>query len=220
MVDQTRIDAHQVVAEVLWSQAFNRDKQAVVKANNLAFKVVAALKREGLITGTSQADAEEILKKYGRTHDEPPVRGISHLVAEALVLLSLPLVHRDTVRALMPEAAAKAGKNTINMQFGRALRKFNGWKWIDRRDDGTIAVLNRDALVEWFSAAQDLNDYRAATTLDLVGAAARLKTDLTGGHDEIRRRELLAIKRLMESAAGAITNERGTVRAVPKSRAL
>lgn len=220
----TRVDATDVIAEVLWSRLFGRDHRAVRKARSTAEDVVVALRREGLITGTQAPDADGILDavaNYAAQFGEAPRRGISHLVAEALVLLDLPTVHRDVIGSLLPDVGTPNVKNTVKMQFSRALRKFHGWKWIDRGADGLITILDRDALVRWFTIAEDTDAYRAATSLNLAGAIQRMKaTAESGGIDELRRQELLAMQRLMASAPGAATNERGTVRVVPRANVI
>ena len=214
-IPAARVDAGDVVAEILWSRLYDRDPAAVAKARHIATYVVAALKREGLITGTQVADADGIInatvEKAAKFSDgEAPRRGISHLVAEALVLLDLPVVHRDVILLLMPKVDRRLTTSTVGMQFGRALRKFHNWKWINRGEDGLIAVLDRAALVQWFAIAEDADDNHAATTLDIVGAVHAMKA--ADSTDELRRRELQAIQRLMQSAPGSTTHGRGQVR--------
>lgn len=218
-VPTARVDAQDVVTEILWSRLYDRDQGAVVKARHMAAYVVAALKREGLITGSRVADADEVinstLEKAAKfSNGEAPRRGVSHLVAEALVLLNLPVVHRDVLVLLMPRVDGRLTTSTVGMQFGRALRKFHNWKWINRGEDGLIAVLDRAALVQWFAIAEDLDDDRAAITLDIVGAVRAMKA--ADNTDELRRQELQAVERLMRTVLGATTNERGQVRLLAK----
>lgn len=217
-----RVDAQELITEVIWSQVYKRDNNAVSRARTVATAIVSALRREGLITGTVAVSSEQVLAavvNYAGQFGEAPKRGISHLVAEALVLLDLPVVHRDVLQALMPEIDVSHTKSTVAMLFGRAIQKFHRWAWINRTDDGLITVLDRDALTKWFEIAEDVNEKRAATTFDIAKAVRKINADFAAGMtDELRRRELAAIQRLMESAPGAVTNERGTVRIVPKSR--
>lgn len=215
----TMTAARQVVTETVWTHAYSRDKTAAGRAEYVASAVVLALRREGLLTGSRVADSDEILDKYASKFGDAPIRGISHLVAQALVLLNLPAVQRDTLRALMPEDGTRAAKKTVGMQFNRALRKFHLWKWIDRGEDGTVTVIDGESLATWFAMAKDPTERRGVATLDIAAAVARLNRaaeDL----DEGRRRELLALQRLMQDAPGAVTNARGHVRVVPKSSPL
>lgn len=217
----TRADTRHLITEIIWSRAYNRDHTKVRQAELIADAITHALRREGLITGTSPANAAEIINTYATRFKEPPIRGISHLVAQALVLINLPTVHRDTLRALMPQAKTRATKTTVGMQFNRALRKFSSWRWITRSDDGLIGVEDVEALANWFTIAVDATNDRAATTLDLARAITHLHDTIAAGDaDELRRQELMALHRLMQTAPGAITRERGRVRVTPKSNPL
>ncbi len=221
---RVRSEAADLIAEVVWAQAFNKAPQAVPRARAIGHEVVRQLRREGLITGTKAVDSAEILeavKRQANERGEAPARGVSHLVAQALVLLNLNVVHQDTISALVPDIDAGPMKNTVQMAFRRALRKFNNWKWINKSDDGLITIVDRNALTTWFTMAEDVNAERAATTLNIARAVSRINAAiLAGDTGEVRRRELIAIKRVMESAPGSITNARGSVRAVPRSNPI
>lgn len=225
LIPTARADAADVIAEVLWHSVYNRDHSAAGTARNIASRVVLALRREGLITGTHVAVAGEVLDATvarAAQFGEKPARGISHLVAQALVLIDLPVVQRDVIASLMPDKdVTKGTKTTVAMALKRALRQFHKWKWIDRRDDDLIAVLDRESLTQWFEIAEDVTDRRAQTTLNIAKAVATLNAQIAAGDvDELRRQQLHVLQRLMETAPGSVTNERGKVRLVSKPRIL
>ena len=165
--------------------------------------------------------------------DGPPRRGIGDLVAVALVVLNLDVIHRSTVRALcpdkmMPRADGSMPKSKVNTQVNRAYRRFeaNGWA---RRDGAFVRVHDRAALRSWVEQGVDISDAHAATMLSVEQAAKRINTDLETGaavsgwdaatarrHAEVRRQELIALQRLMQAAP---TRSPG-VRIVPRGRAL
>lgn len=188
------------------------------KARFLAQRAVALLRDEDLIPGTgARVSAEARIDSLAR-NGMKPIRGISHLVAEAIVLLDLDEVHRDTIYSLLPDR--KESKEQAN----KAIRKFDQWGWIHRTQEGTIRVLDADGLTNWFTAAEDSSDAHARTVFN-VAAAIQLTNAATEASDsvsdrDLRRRELLAMRRLMETAPGSVTNARGTVRIVPKAATL
>lgn len=173
----------------------------------------------------------------GEFDDGPPRRGISDLVATALIALDLSTVRRATIRALCPNRGihretGQPTRNTITGQVNRALKRFEKNQWI-RREGPFIHILNRDGLKSWIDQGVDLTDERAAKMLAVAEAVAQINTDLDTGaavsgwdaalarrHAEVRRRELLALQRLMQSAPGSAPSGRGTVRLVHKASTL
>lgn len=165
--------------------------------------------------------------------DGPPVRGISDLVAVALVALRLDTVRRSTIRALCPQQGLhkETGRPvSIGPYVKSAIHRFEHRGWI-KRDGDFLHVLNRDGLSRWVDQGVDIADERAAVMLSLEAAVDRINTRLDEGravsgwdaettrrHAEVRRQELIALDRLMKAAPGA-TARRG-VRVVPKGRAL
>src|SRR4051812_4314821 len=86
----------------------------------------------------------------GGSSSGPPKRGVSDLVALALVVLDLPAVSRSTVRALVVAQTGCATSRSAGVAsaFRRSLRNFEQAGWIER-DDHSIHVRDRDALCRW-----------------------------------------------------------------------
>lgn len=169
--------------------------------------------------------------------DGPPRRGIGDLVAVALIALDLETVRRSTVRALLPSQTfhhetGEPTSNRIGQFINRALRRFERNDWISR-DGLFIHVHNRDGLRSWVDQGVDLTDERAARMLNVREAVEQINARLedgsaTSGWDaetarqyaEARRRELIAIQRLMRAAPNASGPGRTGVRIVPAARVL
>lgn len=167
--------------------------------------------------------------------DGPPMRGISDLVAVALVALDLDTVRRSTVRALLPAQGVQreTGESTkmpIRDYMRFALRRFERRQWI-RRDGAFVHVLSRSGLRAWVSQGVDISGDRAATMLAVQEAVRQINADLDSGalvsgwdaatrrrHAEVRRQELIALQRLMQATPGGTA--RPGVRIVPRGRAL
>ncbi len=220
-----RTDAFDVVTEVAWDRLYKRHPNGLKRARELAHHIVKELRREQLITGLLNiGSTEEILQSAvdkAAKEGEAPRRGVSHFAAEALVLLNLPTVHRDVVAALMPDIRSSEAKASVQVLFNRAIRKFDNFKWIRRDEDGTLAVLDPGALAQWFNIAEDGDGKRASTPFNIAKAILQLNTRFAAGNaDELHRRELHAIQRLMTSAPGSVTNERGAVRVLSQNRVL
>jgi hypothetical protein len=197
--------------------------------------------------------------------DEPPKWGVSHSIAYALAALNLDVVHRSTLRAMLPAGRIRGGvrdtapavsrkvstrrvnrmdsgsrrlidlgtatdfvptppkpkpkrTNVISEKFQDALLRFEREGWLSR---GTEYVLVRDrrALFDWATSAVPTDDIEiplelaiAQIDLDLQDAAR-----MTTAAVEQRRRELIALKRLMEEDFGA---GKGRVRLLPRSKPL
>lgn len=213
-----KADVQDVITEVLWKQFYNRDKAGVPKSREAARAIWLALCSEGLVEGQKATSGEDALAalRHSVTAGRIPFRGTSHHIAQALVLLDLPTVHRHVLEYLLPDVpgSSKDARTTV---VKAACRKFSAWGWIKRDDNGLIAVLDSDALAQWFEIAEEADERRAASTLDVVGAVQRLNKEIRSGNtDELRERELIALQRLMQTAPGSITNERGNVRLVAK----
>ncbi len=195
---------------------------------------------------------------------DEPKWGASHTLALALVALDLNVVHRATLRALLPAGRVQPGKlhddrtggrnvirrmngldgasrhlielgaradesmrvqadssNAMSEIFKKALKRFEVNEWITR---GSVYVLVRDkrSLLDWATSARQPESF----TLDLIAATQRIKDDLedldlTAKALEQRRKELLAIQRLMEQGYGSRNwSGRGSVRFLPRSRTL
>jgi hypothetical protein len=148
-------------------------------------------------------------------------RGISDLVAIALCALDLNKVHRRTIAALMPEGQ-RPGQ--VQMAFRRALRRFDQYGWIVRGEH-VVTVVNRPALLDWVKQGVDFDPARAAALLRVHVATKDIERLLLDKSEparetELRRRELLALKRLMEQAPGATPTGRGSVRLVPRGQVI
>jgi hypothetical protein len=83
-------------------------------------------------------------------------------------------------------------------------------------------VRDRRSLLDWATSAVPGSEIE----IDLNQAIDQIKADLDGADGlsakavEQRRRELLAIKRLMEQGFGMNWSGRGSVRLIPRSRVL
>ncbi|MGI5162745.1 hypothetical protein ACQEU3_47065 [Spirillospora sp. CA-253888] len=165
--------------------------------------------------------------------DGPGRRGISDLVALALVTLDLDTVRRSTIRALCPQQPApmtdgRIPKQTISTAINRACRRFELKGWISR-DDAFVRVHDRDALRSWIEQGIDVSDERAASLLTVGRAVEQINARLGEGtavsgwnaetarrHAEVRRQELIVLQRLMQAAP----TRQASVRVVPRGRAL
>lgn len=111
---------------------------------------------------------------------EPGKRGISHLVAEALLLLDLDVVLRSTIAALMPKPNDRAARRSAKCSFRTALKRFESYGWI-MRDDPYIRVVMRAGLRDWASRGVDVCPERAQASLDIVSAAKEINDALQAG---------------------------------------
>lgn len=148
-----------------------------------------------------------------------PIRGISDLVAIALCAMQLTEVHRSTIRMLMPEGKSR---RQVTVKVSTALSRFEKYGWV-RRTRSTVMINNRAGLLSWVTQGADYEDDRAATLLRVRVAARDIEQILATEADdntELRRLELLALKRLMEDAPGAHSKGRGAVRLIPRGGAL
>lgn len=166
---------------------------------------------------------------------KPPTRGISDLVAVALIALDLDVVRRHTIRLLLPEgervpSPSGGTRNQVRDALNRAWRRFEHIGWITR-DGDFIRIHDRDGLRSWIEQGVDLDDERAATMLEVQSAVAEINARLDEGtavsgwdaetarrHAEVRRQELIALDRLMRAIPGGTA--RPGVRITPRGRAL
>jgi hypothetical protein len=182
--------------------------------------------------------------QYGHSSD-PPKWGVSQTIALALAALDLDVVHRSTLRAMLPTGAtplrkvrlgrvrgASTGrtpgllgpkrKNNMSDKFQRALSLFEGSGWVVRGEQ-YVLIRNRRALLNW-AAASDPPDW---LVLPLSSAIEAINRELTEDPEmnakavEQRRRELLALQRLMEEGFGSANwSGRSSVRFFPRSKTL
>jgi hypothetical protein len=167
--------------------------------------------------------------------DEPDTWGVSHSVALMLAALDLDVVHRSTLRALLPAGRTRflgtsasyvrhverghgSSVNVISKKFQRALWIFEDAGWIVRGEE-YVLIRNRRGLLDWAVKAEPpdwvrfpLEDAVRQVNRDLA-AAQRLSPRAV----EQRRRELLALKRLIDEDFGA---GKGRVRLLPRSKPL
>lgn len=159
--------------------------------------------------------------------------------AYALAVLGLPVVYRGTLRSLLPTGRARnigvtghlnsvrndngTGRvNVVSRKFQTALHDFEREGWITR---GTEFVAVRDARALLDFALADLGDKPSILlAIELAAEAVRRDlneaTDRSAAYVEQRRRELIALKRLMEQGFGENWSGRGAVRYVPRSKVL
>jgi hypothetical protein len=166
--------------------------------------------------------------------------GTRRRVAFALAVMGLPIVHRNTIRAMLPPGMivnyglqqhltrqAKAtgvygggGKNVTTKRFQTALWEFEREGWITRGEE-FVLVNDRRMLLDY--ALDKITDPAPAHFVDITAAAARLRTEIEDARcrpsswTEQRRRELIVIKRLMEEDFGS---GKGRVRLLPRSKPL
>lgn len=175
------------------------------------------------------------LRAVPSSTERPPLRGISDLVAVALIALNLDTVRRTTIRNLCPAQGAhrETGQPTklpIRQYVSNAIWKLERRGGV-RRDGLFVHVLDRDALRSWIDQGVDLTDERAAEMLNVEEAARKINARLDEGtavsgwdaetarrHTEVRRQELLALDRLIRAMPGGTA--RPGVRIVPRGRAL
>lgn len=137
----------------------------------------------------------------------PPKRGVSDLVALALVVMGLPAVSRSTVRALVVAQTGCATSRSAGVAsaFRRALRNFEQAGWVER-DDHSIRVLDRAALCQWIEQGVDADPEHARGLLQIAAAVAELKA---GCPDAAHGRELAALERLMQCPPSGTPGRRG-----------
>lgn len=104
------------------------------------------------------------LQTTGSINTHGPV-GVARTVAYALAILGLDVVHRSTVRALLPAGTTKprgpasqarvhlgersgASKNRTSIAFGQALHEFETNGWLQRAGD-VIHIRDRAALLDY-----------------------------------------------------------------------
>lgn len=184
------------------------------------------------------------------SRDDGPKWGASQTIALVLCLLDLDVVHRSTLRAFLPRGRVKRPKllstqvrglagsgrtrfaqypesggnkeNVMSKKFQWALQRFHESGWITRGEE-YVLVRDRRALMDW-ATASDIPDW---VSLPLHQVVERINDDLrqqscmTNKAVEQRRRELLAVQKLMTEGFGS-TNWSGTgaVRFIPRSRPL
>lgn len=208
-------DAIDLLTVILWKTVRAHPMDTPRQARNIATQAVSQMRSAGLIPGTGSRRSPEAVLEAFAAKGEKPIRGVSHLIAEILVLIDLDEVHKDTLMSLLPQSA----KATVKVK--PAIRKFDQWGWITRTQEGTIRVLDPEGLTGWFTNADDASEWRAATSLHLAETIelinAGLGTSTTDADRSLRHRELLALKRLMESSPVGNTGGRGQVRVVPRS---
>ncbi len=167
--------------------------------------------------------------------------GIARRTAYALSVFPLDIVHRQTIRMMLPPGGirykrseanwlkiglgdlnAKKSLNKASANFGAALKKFSDEGWIDRGRE-FLRIRERGDLLDY--AVRDLAEM-PDHFIELDRAIALLEQETTGSAPapqsaEQRRRELLAIQQLMKAQVqGVHWSGRGSIRFVPKGRAL
>jgi hypothetical protein len=137
----------------------------------------------------------------------PPQRGVSDLVALALVVLGLDRVSRSTVRALVIAQTGRSTSHTsgVASAFRRALRNFEQAGWVER-DDHSIHVRDRDALCQWVEQGVDVDPEHARGLLQIAAAVRELKASCPNAG---RRAELVALERLMQCPPSGQPGRRG-----------
>lgn len=165
--------------------------------------------------------------------------GTGRRAAYALAVFPLDVVHRKTIRAMLPRGRRKHPRETSNWtQFRRgegrhtsnavseeyqyALKRFAEAGWIDQGQT-FLRIRDRGALLDYaLDRLEEVPEYFIET--DRV--IELLEQELKRPKDEIpawqqRERELLAIRELMKSAVqGVHWSGRGSVRFIPKGKAL
>lgn len=157
--------------------------------------------------------------------------------AYALAIFPLEIVHRSTIRAMLPAgrirdagmtghltALRNGGTGTSNVtskKYQDALRLFDQQGWIERGKE-FLRIRDRQALLD--HALLDA-DSLPAHFLALSAAIRMLQSQSDSGNpgfDEQRRQELLAVMELMkaDNVAGSKHSGRGAVRFVPKGKAF
>ena len=167
------------------------------------------------------------------------VIGVRTRTAYALSVIGLPVVHRSTIRALLPpgrvrdigvtghlrakERGGTGRKNVVSGKFQDALAAFERDGWIIRGRE-FIAVKCPGDLLDYAMEGVGSGEQ---ILLSIDVALDRIKSDLVDegqlarSYVDQRHRELLALKRLMEQGFGSANwSGRGSVRLLPRGGVL
>lgn len=178
--------------------------------------------------------------------EEPTDRiGTGRRTAYALAIFPLDIVHRSTIRALLPigrmsegtqqsrnkmARTGKSGRGRINIEsdkYRQTIRTLDRLGYIDRGRE-FLRIKDRGALLD--HALMDLP--RSTTRVEFVRIAEAVEivkrevreaeqAELLPGLIEQRRRELVALQGLMRATPGGDNwSGAGSVRFVPRGRAL
>lgn len=164
--------------------------------------------------------------------------GVERRTAYALAVFPLDIVHRRTIRAMLPVGQTggvrstnqrlrrsrgnSAGHNRTSVHYQDALRKFARQNWIDRGQE-FIRIRERGALLDF--ALHDLTTV-PAHALHLHAAIEAVRAELakegqSAASVQQRRNELLAVQRLMNSAIqGKKWSGKHSVEFINKGRAF
>lgn len=125
-----------------------------------------------------------------------------------------PTIQRSTLRTFLPSVPRedKNKKSKVSKKFQTRLVDFERAGLIAREGD-RVRITNRAGLAGYGS----LLDSEFAVMLRLALAEVRAEPAMD---PEVRRRELLSIQQLMQSAPGSNGGGRGAVRLLPRSKTL
>lgn len=110
-------------------------------------------------------------------------------------------------------------RNVVSEKFTYALQRFEERGWITRGSE-FVLVRSKRSLLDWATSAEPPEEiaFQVSVAIELVESDL---SALSAAAVEQRRRELLALKRLMEEGfADSNWSLRGRVRFVPKSNSL
>lgn len=178
----------------------------------------------------------------GDTDDQTagPKFGASHVLALAMAMLDLRIVHRATLRALLPDGVRSRHASTMEVKaerirrgerpektenntstrFQYALYRFEKLDLITRGQD-FVLVKNPRGLFDWAMSVE----WPERVVINVGDAIAEIERSLRqdqspAGVVEQRRQELIRLQALMEQGMGDRWSGRGSVRFVPRSRTL
>lgn len=170
--------------------------------------------------------------------------GVSIRTAYGLAVIGLPVVHRGTVRAMLPAGQlrdyplqqhltreskmnphGRSGRiNVVSKNFQKALSDFDRDGWISRGEEFVLIRQPRmllDFVGNWAQFDQ------LSFLLDIRSAVAQVRQDMDiaqakpGKWVEQRRQELIALARLMDApVTGQNRSGKGAVRLIPKGRVI
>lgn len=171
--------------------------------------------------------------------DTPQRVGVPRRTAYALAVIGLDVVHRATIRAMLPKGVRagvgnrgrltaslkgeKRSRNKTSEQYQDALRTFEARGWITRGRE-FLQVLDRQALFD--NAVHNLT-HVPQHFIDIENACRQVRGEIRAATErspqwlEQRRQELLRLQELMRAPIyGQNRSGRRSVRFVPRGRSL
>ena len=176
----------------------------------------------------------------GSNTGDRAIIGVRRMTAFALAAVDLDIVHRGTVRALLPSGRVKlagpaaqresierygrlATRNATSSAFKAALKQFEDNGWIVRGSE-FVMVKDRESLRQYGCRdAVELPEklLQLESAIDEVWRQINESDGQSDKWVEQRRKEILALMALMNSpVTGANRSGKGSVRFVPRGRVV